>query len=622
MQTIRSAALTAVALSLAFGAATAASAESASVLRAAPRVTNGVLTQQRPTTGGLLASSGNNHQVICSGTLIGCETFLTAAHCVCDGSTFASCGTPQASDYSVYLQNVGIVGVAAIDVDPAYSFGTSGDVAVLTLSSPITGVAPTPINTTMRPAFGTSAEIVGFGLTQGGANDTGLLRRGLTETGACEGAADSDNHVCWSFTDPLGLPGEDSNTCNGDSGGPLFADLGMGDSVVGITSGGSSADCLPTDVSYDADVYVHRAFIEAVAGADLLNTSCGSISQVGDPGSTVTTFDFDLMTKSAQSCRKSFSKMMSTYENAVLKATRACLDGVNDGTRTAPCPDAEAMDDIAAAAARVDETKLGAKCTASVIPLIGAAGDCLGAADAGDLAACILVAGDAAAADAIDSEYADAAPAGPIADEAALACQEAVGKAGGALVKASLKAKTKCQVSLAAGKVDQCPDAKALDSVAKAESKAESTIEGACTNGAVATLDGLDAFGGTCAGVTDVAALVACNKDDHATITDELVALLDDDIMLTDVQIAVLPGTSRLRFTVNGKDDGTNDLDLFVKLGSVASPSSYDARSINGGMFEEIEINSPTAGTWNAHIETFAGPARIPYQLTVTALEP
>ena len=622
MQPIRSAALAAVTSFFVVCGAHAASAESASVLRAAPRVTNGVLTQQRPSTGGLLASSGNNHYVTCSGTLIGCQTFLTAAHCVCDGSPFAFCGTPQASDYSVYLQNVGIVGVSSIDVDPTYSFGDQGDVAVLTLSSPITGVAPTPINTTMRPAFGTTAEIVGFGLTKGGANDTGLLRRGLTATGDCEDAADGDNHVCWSFADPLGVPGEDSNTCNGDSGGPLFADLGMGDSVVGITSGGSSADCLPSDLSYDADVYVHRAFIESVAGLDLLNTSCGSISQVGEPGSTVTTFDFDLTSKSAQSCRKSFAKMMSTYENAVLKATRACLDGVNDGTRTGPCPDAEAMEDLASAAARVDETKLSAKCTAGVIPSIGAAGACLGAVDAGDLASCILVAGDAAAADAINSEYADAAPTGTIADEAALACQEAVGKAGGALVKASLKAKTKCQVSLAADKVDQCPDAKALESAAKAEAKAESTIEGACTDGAVATLDGLDAFGGTCAGVTDVANLVACQKDDHALVTDELVALLEDELMLTDLEIAVLPGASKLRFTVNGKDDGTNDLDLYVKLGSAASTSSYDVRSVNGGVFEEIEINSPTAGTWHAHIEPFAGPSRIPYQLTVTALEP
>ena len=43
------------------------------------RVVNGVIAQDRPTTGALLRTSGINHHAICSGTLIGCKTFLIRA---------------------------------------------------------------------------------------------------------------------------------------------------------------------------------------------------------------------------------------------------------------------------------------------------------------------------------------------------------------------------------------------------------------------------------------------------------------------------------------------------------------------------------------------------------------
>ena len=48
------------------------------------RIVNGTLTSLYPSVGALL-SPGDPHfaTLLCSGTLIGCHTFLTAAHCVC-----------------------------------------------------------------------------------------------------------------------------------------------------------------------------------------------------------------------------------------------------------------------------------------------------------------------------------------------------------------------------------------------------------------------------------------------------------------------------------------------------------------------------------------------------------
>jgi hypothetical protein len=96
-----------------------------------PRIVNGIHTQQLPTTGALLVSFGDQLGAICSGTLIGCDAFLTAAHCVCPGDT--AC-TPSPLPYRVFLQHGGIFHVSNIVVHPSFLFGEHNDVAVVTLA--------------------------------------------------------------------------------------------------------------------------------------------------------------------------------------------------------------------------------------------------------------------------------------------------------------------------------------------------------------------------------------------------------------------------------------------------------------------------------------------------------
>ena len=248
-----------------------------------PRIVNGLVTAQYPTVGALL-DSGNFDQgaLLCSGTLIGCSTFLTAGHCV-EGDL-----NPQ--HYSVFLQHAGFFSVAGVALHPSYSFPV-GDVAVLTLATPVTGMVPTPIDTTATPAFGSPGIIAGFGRTGGSGNDYGLKRMGAVNTASCTSGISNTTSVCWDFLAPLGPAGTDSSTCNGDSGGPLFVDFGAGDTVAGVTSGGDNADCLPDDLSFDANVYFYRTFIQGVGGADLASTSCGTIPQVGAPDTSVHAFD-------------------------------------------------------------------------------------------------------------------------------------------------------------------------------------------------------------------------------------------------------------------------------------------------------------------------------------------
>jgi len=245
-------------------------------------IVNGIQTADHPAVGALLSPNDPDRaSLVCTGTLIGCQTFLTAAHCV------ESDLDPSA--YVIYLQHAGFVGVSAIAYHPTYDFPV-GDVAVLTLSAPVTGVRPMPIDTTGGQAPGTSGTIVGFGRTGGTNQDYGLKREGRIALAPCSGGVSDVTSICWTFTAPIGPVGDDANTCNGDSGGPLFIGTGSSAVTAGTTSGGSSSSCLPADESYDARVATYAAYIQATGGGDVGTGSCSSLPEVGDADTSVNAF--------------------------------------------------------------------------------------------------------------------------------------------------------------------------------------------------------------------------------------------------------------------------------------------------------------------------------------------
>jgi len=266
-------------------------ASPAAAERLSPRIVNGTLSFADPSVGALLSGASPDQAIAyCTGTLVGCSTFVTAAHCVCEQNGAAcqsGAGAPDPADWLVFFQHAGFFQVSSIEVPAGYDF-PADDVAVVHLASPVDGISPTPL-ADQDPPLGSDATIVGFGLSDGTSEDYGLKQRGQVVTAACQGDLPA-GLLCWDFESPIGPPGTDSNTCNGDSGGPLFVDDGGGRELAGITSGGSSFSCLPTDHSYDTSVATQRPFLDAQGGADLASASCGSLSQVGDAVTDVVGF--------------------------------------------------------------------------------------------------------------------------------------------------------------------------------------------------------------------------------------------------------------------------------------------------------------------------------------------
>ncbi|MGH8222113.1 MAG: trypsin-like serine protease [Woeseiaceae bacterium] len=225
------------------------------------KIVNGVTTGAYPSAGALLrgalaASAGT----WCSGTLIGPQTFLTAAHCVDDD--------PDEGMYHVYLQHGGIFALNEVTVHPDYDF-PHADLAVLRLAAAVEGIAPTPLNGLQVPP-GHRGDIVGYGRAGGLAQDYGIKRVGSVQIAPCEPHR-PESLLCWDFDDPVGAAGLDSNTCNADSGGPLYLQRGADKplELAGVTSGGSQSDCLAGDHSYDVDVAQFSAWITDTANGDL-----------------------------------------------------------------------------------------------------------------------------------------------------------------------------------------------------------------------------------------------------------------------------------------------------------------------------------------------------------------
>ncbi|HEX3474717.1 MAG TPA: trypsin-like serine protease [Kofleriaceae bacterium] len=233
------------------GAAPAADAPAAA--SPAPEIIGGTSTTvgQYPTVVGLEVGS-----FLCTGTLIAPTWVVTAGHCVDPDVVMLPSQDAVTKGTTVHFNTVDIIGDAGTVVEASATFKDplfdpmnlgSNDLGLIQLATPVTDVAPSPINlSAVLAPVGTVATLVGYGLTSapGGDGTTGLefeLTNRISIPCPSKGIGRDLDLLCFSQTDNKG-------TCSGDSGGPAFAIINGKPTVVGVTSFGD-----PACASYGAD---------------------------------------------------------------------------------------------------------------------------------------------------------------------------------------------------------------------------------------------------------------------------------------------------------------------------------------------------------------------------------
>jgi V8-like Glu-specific endopeptidase len=215
--------------------------------RQARAIVSGETDSAHPAVG-LLNTVKGNLKGICTATLVGTKTVLTAAHCV-DGVSSATFKVGGKTYSATKAVKHGSYVKAVLN---AY------DVAVVVLAQQVTGVAPAPLSKT-APQVGEAITVVGYGITKSGLTDSGTKRV----------AKNAVSKVYNQYFRYSGAGNGAGNVCQGDSGGPTFRQEGGREVVIGVHST-ASVPC--GSAGNDMRIDQFYSWIEAQAGGDLGDT--------------------------------------------------------------------------------------------------------------------------------------------------------------------------------------------------------------------------------------------------------------------------------------------------------------------------------------------------------------
>lgn len=210
----------------------------------------------------------------CTGTLIAPTVVLTAGHCAEVNPSQIIANT---TDYAV--QGGVHVNVRSVTSYPAWQ--STYDLAVIVLDKPVTGITPRAVGidcTFDAFAAGAQVHLVGFGLIDetGTGNNTALHEAMAPVTNpTCTTGRGCQDSVAPGGEFVAGGSGTDS--CFGDSGGPVYLDTPRGPVVIAAVSrgvNGSATACGGGGIYVRTDKLV--PWLETTAGVAITKDRCAA----------------------------------------------------------------------------------------------------------------------------------------------------------------------------------------------------------------------------------------------------------------------------------------------------------------------------------------------------------
>lgn len=222
--------------------------------RTGAELIGGALDSGDPGVVALLADidgAGSGAEVFCTGTLVSARAIVTAAHCIDEAGA-----NPEITAFfgaDAYGGEGMRVGVVAAEAHPDWTGQLEGnhDIGMLLLGFPVDPSWATPLSNRAMGAddVGTPVRRVGFGRHDAELDQPdGKKRHGTTEL-----------HFISPEMDWFLAGDEQLIPCTGDSGGPVMAESGAGDELIGVHSFGfacESANAGATRIDLYADSFV------------------------------------------------------------------------------------------------------------------------------------------------------------------------------------------------------------------------------------------------------------------------------------------------------------------------------------------------------------------------------
>jgi len=218
----------------------------------------------------------------CTGTLVAPDVVVTAGHC---SEIHPSQVIANTIDFTQGGTKVGVTSTTAYP-DWQHSY----DVSVIVLDHPITGVTPRKLGTSCtfdHFAAAMDVHLVGFGLTaEDGTGDNTHLNEAMAPVvdPTCMGPYGCNHSIAPGGEFVAGGDGTDS--CFGDSGGPVYLDTPRGVIAIGAVSRGVNASPTPCG---GGGIYVRTDkvidWLEQTTGRDIAKDDCSGLDPV-EPAST------------------------------------------------------------------------------------------------------------------------------------------------------------------------------------------------------------------------------------------------------------------------------------------------------------------------------------------------